>query len=278
MTDPLSPAAEVPVPSLPAVLAARAAASPDEPWLFFRDRWDWQWRSWSQVADQVARAAAALRRAGTRIAGPRIGFDARLDPDAVAVELAVHAAGLIAVPIFGAENATWDGWAEVGEDAAPRDDAPARIQLPAVRSRLDRWTPETVVSSGAADAALWRSAARFAERLPALQGRPIVLASARVDRAVRRTLRAWILKTAAAWVLEPEPEWFVPAALWTRPTLVLAPAEELGILALTMASGKQRRRWTRLQAVVVTDEATEVGIADGWARVDVPVVRYSAVG
>ncbi|MCP4662123.1 MAG: hypothetical protein GY856_42515, partial [bacterium] len=87
---------------------------------------------------------------------------------------------------------------------------------------------------------------------------------------------AWVLRSGAAWVLEPDPEWFVPAALWTRPTLALAPAAELGLLALAMASGKRRRRWSRLQAVVVTDEATEVGIEDGWARVDVPVIRFSA--
>ncbi|MCP4662775.1 MAG: hypothetical protein GY856_45865, partial [bacterium] len=63
MTYPTSAAAEALVPTLPAGLAAHAAASPEEPWLFYRDRWDWQWRSWSQVADQVARAAQALRRA-----------------------------------------------------------------------------------------------------------------------------------------------------------------------------------------------------------------------
>jgi len=282
MTDTTFAANEASWPNLPAALAAHAAAFPEDPWLFYRDRWDWQWRSWSQVADQVARAAAALRRA----TGPRIGFDARPGPDAVAVELAVRAVGLIAVPVAGADCAPddsaqapprWDGWAEVGEAVASTegDTAPARIRLPAVRSRLARWTPEAIASAGPAEEALWRSAARFAESLPALTGRPIVLASSRVDRAVVSTLLAWILKSGAAWVLEPEPEGFVPAVLRTRPTLVLAPSQDLDLLALAMDSGT-RRRWSRLQAAVVTDEAA-MGAEDRWRRVGASVIRFPSV-
>jgi len=67
--------------TLPSALREQARVRAQEPWLFHRPAWTWQWRSYGQVADQVARGAEALREAG---AGGRHGCLPLVAPDAVA--------------------------------------------------------------------------------------------------------------------------------------------------------------------------------------------------
>jgi hypothetical protein len=250
--------------ALPAALADRAAATPEEPWLFYRDADDWRWRSWGQVADQAARGAAALRPpAGTA----RVAVDDRLHPDAVAAALAVQAAGGAAVP--------------GGEGAA--------LALPPVRSRLARWTPDLdALRHAAADAVAFAgprdqegrthrdligAAIAWSDALPAPRGRPIVLASPGVGRLHRQVLLAWNLFTGAAWVLEDDPIGFLPAVLRNRPTFVLAPGADLALLATALRE-RRHRRWHRLRAVGLTDEASaELYLGDEWDALGVPVVR-----
>ncbi len=241
--------------SLAAALAARAAAFPEDPWLFHR-RGDlplaggWHWRSWAQVADQVARGMAAL---GDVRPGQKVAFADRLEPDSVAAALAIEAAGGRAVP------------------SAEEDDP---FDSPPVRSRLDRWTADLESLAGRREdhQELWQAARRWHSALPQDGSRPIVLASARVEPACRRVL-AWALATGAAWVLEDDPEAFVPAALWTRPTHVIAPGDEAGLLALALAQ-KRHRRWHRLRAVGLTDDApAEIFAAGEWPNLAVATAR-----
>ena len=82
--------------SLPALLFAHAARDAAQPWLFFRQSWDWRWRSWGELAAAVAALAGEVRRAATGAGltpGQRIGFAYTPAPDAVALDLALQAAG-----------------------------------------------------------------------------------------------------------------------------------------------------------------------------------------
>ncbi len=242
--------------SLPAALAARAEAFPEDPWLFQRRgellvAGGWSWRSWAQVADQAARGTRDVRP------GQEVAFVDRLESDSVAAFLAIEAAGGIAVA------------------SAEADDP---FVVPPVRSRLERWTADLESLAGAPrrddHQELWRAALHWRSLLPPKDGsRPIVLASARIEPRFRRVLLAWTLATGAAWVLEDDPEAFVPAALWTRPTHVVAPGDEAGLLALAF-SQRRHRRWRRLRSVGLTDDApAEIFGAEPWQALGVAAER-----
>jgi len=244
-------------------LAGRAADTPEEPWLFHPDGWDWRWRSWCQVADQAARGAAEVLRAPAELR--RVGCPDRLDPDAVAAVLAVVAAGRTAVPGGAGE-----------------------VAFPACRSRLDRWRPEVLApaSSGGAvevedgetltDADLAAGAGSLAALLPEELGtrpgaRPILCAAPDLPLRARWTLLAWSVLHAAAWALEPDPDSFLGAVLWVRPTVVaVGPG---GVDRLAAALGERRnRRHHRLRAVVVAGErAPDAGV---WQDLGVPLVSW----
>lgn len=251
----------MPQVSLPSALADHAAATPEEPWLFARADDDWRWRSWNQVADQVARGAAELCRLepAVRVAGADL-----LHPEAVALALAVQAAGGVAVP------------AGAGDPA---------IVLPPVRSRLSRWTPEldalrhtnpdALAFPGRTHRDLWEAASAWSARFPPPRGRPIVLASPEIGRVHRQVLLAWTLATGAAWVLEDDPIAFLPAVLRNRPTRVVAPGADLALLATALRE-RRHRRWHRLEAVGVTDDASaELYLADAWDALGVPVASLA---
>lgn len=89
-------------PGLPARLFALAAERPEEPWLFFQEGWHWRWRSWDRVAAAVGVLAAEIREgaASAGVApGERIGFAGAVGVEAVALDLAVQAAGFAAAPL-----------------------------------------------------------------------------------------------------------------------------------------------------------------------------------
>ncbi|HYO11914.1 MAG TPA: hypothetical protein VE685_01820 [Thermoanaerobaculia bacterium] len=86
----------MPAPSpLPAALLDHAARHPDEPWLFYREGWDWQWHSWGEMAGRVVLRAEGLASLapGTKVPVPDIPL-----PDSIVLDLAVQAAGLDSVP------------------------------------------------------------------------------------------------------------------------------------------------------------------------------------
>lgn len=262
------------VTTLPSALADRAEASPDDPWLFYREGFDWRWRSWSQVAHQAALGARLLRRSGRLEQGGRMAYGDRLHPDSIAAVLAIQAAGGLAVPVAADEEA------EVPE-------------LPPVASRLGRWRPDLDSLRAALrdDAGafggghgeprthreLWRAAAAWSAGLPAVEEKPrkraIALASGAVAAEMREIFLAWTLATGSAWVLEDDADFFVPAALRNRPTMVAAPGSEAGLLALSLGE-RRHRRWCRLRAVGITDDApAEIFLEEEWDALGVPVVR-----
>lgn len=231
--------------TLPSALREQARARPEEPWLFHRPSWVWQWRSYVQVADQVARAAEALREAGV---AERVACPPLVEPDAVAEALAVQAAGSVAAAGPGAAFAV----------------------LPPAHRRIDAWTPRTIDDrsnpAGPAFAGddgrlvshedLLRSAESWRLRLPSDERRHIVATSPRLGPALRHELMAFTLASNAAWALEHDPDAFVAAVEWCRPTVAAVTPAEAEELATALGE-RRHRRWSRLRLLVVEGGAAE---------------------
>ncbi|MEM7588488.1 MAG: hypothetical protein AAF560_34185, partial [Acidobacteriota bacterium] len=227
-----------------AALAERARVTPREPWLFYKEGWDWRWRSWARVADQVMRGLMGLRRALPRLDDDEggIGFDGRLDPDAVVAGLVAQAAGVVATPVTpgaaGLEEATARGcraWLEVeGARFIERGASdPQRIVLPPSLPALDD-TPRLPLEleadgdsslllddtrSGQALAAheLMVAARGLDGQIPSLEKQVIFCLAPDLAPGLTQRLQAWTLVRGAAWALEPDLEDFVRTVLWARP-------------------------------------------------------------
>lgn len=150
----------------PASLLVRCLEDqPTEPWLFFRRTWHWRWRSHLQVADQVARGLAVLRRTAESAHGPlTVSFYAAQHPDAMTLLWTVLAHGGTAMPRLPTDDGPNEPpagtlWLQVSEedpatkedsateDAATKDaatndaaaDAPlTHLELPPAAGQLDR--------------------------------------------------------------------------------------------------------------------------------------------
>lgn len=86
----------MPAPSpLPAALLDHAARHPDEPWLFYREGWDWRWHSWGEIAGRVVLRAEGFASLppGTSVPVPDIPL-----ADSIVLDLAVQASGLEEIP------------------------------------------------------------------------------------------------------------------------------------------------------------------------------------
>jgi hypothetical protein len=250
---------------LPAIVLARAGQNPEEPVLFYPDGLDVRWRSWAELAEQVAGGASGLSGLGLAPGSP-VGFRWRTEPDAVAADLAIQAAGFVPVPVAEAAEVAAAGCGVrllLPEEPAPAEALPA-VRLPVV-PRHRRAAPGRAAvpaarsatgSLGTAGAAL-ESARRLAERLDRAaadvaaavpggrrQGREIAVASFDLRTASGRTFLAWALGTGSALFLEPDPRALPGSAAWARPTLVAGPARSLVELGQHVRRlGELDRRW-----------------------------------
>lgn len=250
--------------NLPSIVFARAEEAPEEPALFYPEGLDVRWRSWGAMAEQVAAGAAALTELGLPI-GERVAFRSRGGPDAVAADLAIQAAGLVAVPVVEPPEAAEAGcsaWLVEPGDAGPEGDLPVARLPGAPDSGAETVTPAPGPAPGGArvgggieggaslgQAELLERAEDLGRRLEraasgaaavvARAGRPsgagagareIVLASLDVRTADGRTVLAWALTTGAALFLEPDPRVLPGSAEWARPTLVAGEARALAEL------------------------------------------------
>ena len=258
-----------------ALLAERAGEDPETPWLFEVVNGEWEWRSWGQVADQVARGAQAVVESPTLAGASRLACTGRPTADALAVVLAIQAAGRVAVLGRGRGGASalprvrvaaGDPVASSGVDAASAESG-SEVLLPAVRSRLDRWQPRPLdlarADGGgvAADAAaavirppqLAAGAAELAASLPPIAGRPILCSTPAVSPLAVQRFAAWSLLSGAAWALVDDEESFLQSMLWVRPTVAVVPGEELELVDLALAD-RRRRRHSRLRDCWVVGE------------------------
>lgn len=252
----------------------------DEPWVFYPHGPDWRWRSWKQVADQVARGAAQL---GDLPPGSRVGFHARPTPDALAADLAIQTAGLVAVPIAAPQAAAarqaaihhhCTRWLTTPEAPLPaslpvawEDVALEDGALPAVRPPWARgaWQEVAPPAAPAALVAAWQdqpcllpaaalaaAVEALASQVPSAPIRHVLLTASGLDTLSGRLVVAWTLATGAALVVEAEPERLPASLQWTRSTLVEVGAGDLS--AVAKAAARIKPRWQRLRAVLTAAE------------------------
>jgi hypothetical protein len=245
-------------PSLPAALRRHAAADPESPFLFWAEGWNWRWWSWREVAALAERWAAPL--AGLPPAA-RVGFAGAAYPQAIALDLAVQAAGLTAVPL---DPAAEQGGATWPEALAARG-CVAWVETAAGEARLERLQggPSIVEAGGAlpaepagpglpgaaggalvsGESGSWRrvsqadllAAAASVESMLAEPARPsrsreVLVAGRPLGEPAARLLAAWATAAGAALVLEPDAAPRLAAVAWARPTVFYGSAAEVAAL------------------------------------------------
>lgn len=244
-------------------LARLAAKRPEQPWLFFRRELDWRWRSHRQVADHLARAAAAIGAAGVRAttALPLVGAES------LAALLASLAAGAEFRPLEDAaaeasfltpQEARWP-------DLLPQGLAQPVLELPAARGNIDRYQPAPLETAPGGAlvvggrrwtvADLEKTAALIANKLFAGDppGKKIVHAGSRLDAPVAAATTIATLGEGTVLALEPYPPATVESILWVRPTHLVAHAEEVAALAAAWTEKHAKR--SRLGRILAIGEA-----------------------
>jgi hypothetical protein len=226
-------------PNLPAALLQRAAADPEEPWLFRAEGWDWVWHPWRELArwmDDWQEPLSALP------AGVRTGFLYAPRPEFVILDLAIQAAGLVSVPGERREGGAWVEIAggKLNISSGSSSSANAGGALVTVAGEPVEWTAAEMVAAG--------------ERLRADIGisdtREIVVLGGALGDPVERIMLSWATLTGAAVVLEPDPALRAATAAWVRPTVFHGtPAEIADLRARVKRKGGLPFR--RLRTVLV---------------------------
>lgn len=211
-------------PSLPAALLCHAELGREEPWLFRPEGWDWRWWSWGEAARRMSLWAERL---AALPAGSHVSFSYTALPEAVILDLAIQAAGLVSVPVSGPVA---EGWGE--------------------RLDLDPPALGPLFHRPAGDAGMPADLVAMAERVQAEIGPPprqgsreIVVLSGPLDQPEERAMLSWATVAGAAVVLEPNPDLRVATAAWVRPTVFHGTAEE--IAALRGWVEKEEKGWFR---------------------------------
>lgn len=301
------------IPTLTAALAAHAAADPESPFLFWPQGWNWRWWSWRHTAELAARWQMQL--AGLP-PGSRAAFAGDVFPQAIVLDLAVQAAGLVPVPLDavpwpGGEAvaatlhelgcAVWvaaDGEGDGGEvrvhrAAAPEAGAggegvrggPAGVLL---RGAGGAWVevrvPVVMAAARKVGEALGATAVAPVERDIAVLGRSL-------GEGAGRLLAAWALTAGAAVVLEADPVQRLETVLWARPTVFAGSRVEVQALDGRLAAAEARRssvRWWRARGrrarlslgrlrAVLQEEAPDPDEVERWARRGVRLVELPVV-
>jgi hypothetical protein len=297
----------VPAPTnLPAALFGHAASSPEEPWLFRAEGWDWRWHSWGEIAQQVLARAESLSASA---AGSRVTFPYAAQPEEIVLDLAIQAAGLVAAPT---------------SDPPPGPSPLASLPPPPFPPHRERGKKqeqsrtyfETSPSSpgeggregageegrggeGGGGAVVIRSgqpvelsaadlialAGRIQELIEPIGKRDIVVLGGPLENPDERAMLSWATLSGAAVVLEPNPVLRVATAAWTRPTVFHGTAAELAVLrdwAVREKRGWLRRSprlpFRRLRTVLVTGpEALGQEEKEFWEGRGVRVAGLSAM-
>lgn len=210
-------------PILPAALLRHAERGREEPWLFRPEGWDWRWWSWGEAARHMSLWAERL---AILPAKSRVSFSYTAVPEAVILDLAVQAAGLVSVPVSGPVA---EGWGE--------------------RLEIDPPSPVPLFHHPPGDTEMPDLAA-MAERVQAEIGPPprqgsreIVVLSGPLEKPEERAMLSWATVAGAAVILEPNPAHRVVTAAWVRPTVFHGTVEEIASLRGWVE--KERKGWFR---------------------------------
>lgn len=221
-------------------MLSHAAARPEEPWLFYGAGWDWLWRPWGALARWTARWAEHL---AAWPAGTRVATSGEARPEAVVADLAVQAAGLVAVP----EGPDGSAVSLASLSLPAWEDKPAS-SLPSP----DRWTTAggAVVRRSGTFAELEQAdliavAQRIQQEIQPGKTREILVLGGPWDDPVERALLAWATWTGAAVLLEPDPGLRAATTAWARPTLAHGTPAQLARLRRAAGKDSGRRPWRR---------------------------------
>ena len=223
-----------PPPSLPAALLQRAAAAPEEPWLFRAEGWDWVWHPWRELAGWMERWRETLSAlpAGSRAA---FRYDAR--PESVILDLAIQAAGLVSAPNGGREDSWWIERQGLEIEISPPG--------PLANRPPSGWTAAEIAAAGE----------QLQGEIGETEERDIVVLGGPLEDPLERTMMAWATLSGAAVVLEPDPALRAATAAWVRPTVFHGtPGEIVDLRARVGKARKGRLPFRRLRAVVVAGE------------------------
>jgi len=226
-------------PNLPAALLRRAAAEPEEPWLFRAEGWDWVWHPWRELARWMEDWQPSL---SALPAGTRTGFPYAPRPEFVILDLAIQAAGLVSAPGKRRGGEAWveivDGKLDVSSGSHSSGNAGGALVT--VAGEPVEWTAAELVAAG--------------ERLQADIGgsdhREIVVLGGALGDPVERTLLSWATLIGAAVVLEPDPALRAATAAWVRPTVFHGTPAELTDLRARVKR-KRGLPFGRLRTVLV---------------------------
>lgn len=247
-------------PSLPAALFRHAASGAEEPWLFRAEGWDWRWHSWDEIAGRVREQAESL---SDRPAGSRYAFPYTAQPDAVVLDLAIQAAGLVAVPGAGREGAGEEGRGSEGFGGAVIIRNGEEIELPASELiAMAEQVQEFIGQSGE---------------------REIVVLSGPLEIPEERAMLSWATVAGAAVILEPNPALRVATAAWVRPTVFHGTSEEIVALRGWVEREKPgflrrgpRLPFRRLRTLLVTGSPLSAEEEAFWHGRGVRVCRIAA--
>lgn len=245
-------------PSIPAAVLLRAASDPEEPWLFRSEGWDWPWQPWGEIARRISSWAERL---AILPPGTRVAFADLPRPATVTLDLAVQAAGLVAVPARGdGDLAGCRVWAELEGDPDPGVPAALeRLRLPAsgegtglVPARAAGGVivrrEGSVVELSQADMIALADRIQ-AEIPPAPPVRDILVAGRSLADFEDRAVLAWATVTGAAVLLPSTPESRAATAAWARVTVFHGTEAEITALRAATETGSGRR-FSRLRAVL----------------------------
>lgn len=203
-------------------------------------------------------------------AGTRASYLAAPHPQSVLLDLALQAAGLIAVPLSGGprepeprprveiegESLVLPSLEEAGVSAAALPDPERLGSGGAVLGDIG----ETLLSQGD----LLAAAERLGRAIPTeeRERRDVVVLARTPESPAERDLLSWVTLTGAAVLFEPDPALLVPTAVWARVTVFAGTVADLVQLRTAAEEdesgfrvfGRRRRRpFGRLRAVLSTD-------------------------
>ena len=226
-------------PNLPAALLQRAAADPEEPWLFRAEGWDWVWHPWRELARWMEGWRQPL---SALPAGTRTGFHYAPRPEFVILDLAIQAAGLLSAPGSRREG---DAWVEIAGgklniSPGSHSSGNAGGAVVTVAGQPVEWTAAELIAAGE----------RLQADIGASDSREIVVLGGALGDPVERTMLSWATLTGAAVVLEPDPALRAATAAWVRPTVFHGTPAEIADLR-TRVKKKRGLPFRRLRTVLV---------------------------
>jgi hypothetical protein len=240
--------------SVPEALSFHSQTHPADPWLFSVDGWHWRWRSFRAVDFWVRAWSASLADLSP---GSEVWYPSHVGPAAVVADLAIQAAGLVAVP---SPEAPLDAACFVPSSDDPHrrwtlrqpglEDVP--LDIPDARASSlgtavlndDRAHLGGAVTSGPSSRRRWTAGElkTLAFGIPAPAPKGVVVTSISADHALGRAVLSWATVHGASLVLEPDPPALVSTALWARPTLFVGTPEEIALLEAGIRKGDRRLR------------------------------------